>query len=369
MTEEELYYTLALCKVEGVGCIMGRRLIDYFGSAKEVLSASPKELIQVSNVGTILLEKLSKKNIYEKAEAELKHIQVNHLSPIYYKATHFPFLLNQCVDAPILMFSSVPSIDWTNRKVISIIGTRYPSSRGITFCKTLIEDLKVYNPIIVSGLAYGIDVSAHQAALNHGLTTFAVLGNPLNTVYPESHFRIAQAMEQQGGGLLSEFWISDRIERENFIQRNRIVAGLSQATIVIESAIKGGSMSTVTFANDYNRDVFAVPGRTDDATSAGCNELIRTNRAQLLTSAANIVETLNWDRVEQKKKVIQPELFVDLSGDEEKVYNYLKENSRDLLDLIALGVELPIYKVSSTLLNLELKGLVRPLPGKYFELL
>ncbi|MDR0230395.1 MAG: DNA-processing protein DprA [Flavobacteriaceae bacterium] len=369
MTEEELYYTLALSQVEGVGSIIARRLIDYFGSAKDALSASNTDLVQVHNVGSTLLNKLAKKDIYHKAEVELKRIQEYGLTPIYYKNSDYPYLLNQCMDAPVLFFSSVSNHNWNNRKTISIIGTRYATSRGISFCKQLIADLKAYDPIIVSGLAYGIDVTAHQAALDNGLTTYAVLGNPLNTVYPEAHSSIARKIEQSGGALLSEFWISQKVERENFIQRNRIVAGISQATIVIESAIKGGSMSTITFANDYNRDVFAVPGRVGDVMSAGCNEIIRSNRAQLLTSATDIVEALNWDKLEKKQKVIQPQLFVDLSQDEERIYNFLLANNKDILDSIALGVEMPIYKVSSTLLNLELKGLVRPLPGKYFELI
>lgn len=369
MTEDDLFFTLALTKVDGVGSIMARRLIDYFGSAKAVFEATSKDLLAVPKVGSVLLQNLKKESVFKLAEVELNNIKQFKFTPVFYKDEDYPYLLNQCIDAPILFFSTNACGNWHNRKIVTIIGTRYPTSRGISFCKELVAELKEYNPIIISGLAYGIDITAHQAALEHSLTTYAVLGTSLDQVYPDAHRNVAKKIEQSGGGLLSEFWVSGKTERENFIQRNRIVAGLSQATIVVESAIKGGSMSTVTFANDYNRDVFAVPGRVDDVVSQGCNELIRCNRAQLLTSASNIVDALNWNKAERKVKIIQPQLFVDLTEDETKIVDHLKANQRDSLDFIAIACEMPIYKVSSTLLNLELKGIVRPLPGKYFELI
>lgn len=369
MSEEELFFTLALTKVDGVGCIMARRLIDYFGSAKSIFEAAPKEIMGVPKVGSVLLRKLKEKSVLKLAEVELKAVLSGGYQTIYYKESNYPYLLNQCLDAPILLFGTKNLAEWKNRKIITIIGTRYPTSRGVEFCKQLVADLKEYDPIIISGLAYGIDITAHLAALEQNLTTFAVLGTSLNQIYPVAHESFAKQIVNSEGGLLTEFWATNKTERENFIQRNRIVAGMSHATIVLESAIKGGSMSTVSFANDYNRDVFAVPGRVGDVVSQGCNELIRTNRAQLLTSASHIVEALNWDKIDRKTKVIQPQLFVDLNEAEAKIVDYLKEKQRDILDYIALGCEMPIYKVSSTLLNLELKGLVRPLPGKYFELI
>ncbi|WP_449406731.1 DNA-processing protein DprA [Myroides odoratimimus] len=368
MEEETLFYMLALQSTVGVGPITAKRLLEYFGSPKEVFLAKEKDVIVVHRIGSMLWRNLQDSNVLKRAEQELKNIEKYHLSCFDYTDSCYPTLLKECEDSPLLLFSTVPSISLDNRKVISFIGTRNPSKRGVEICMELISDLKSYNPIIVSGLAYGVDITAHIAALDNGLDTYAVLGHGLNRIYPDVHTAVARRIEEQGGACLSEFWVSSKVDRENFIQRNRIVAGMSQATIVIESAIKGGSMSTVTFANDYNRDVFAVPGRVGDIMSAGCNHLIQKNKAQLLTSAKEIVETLNWDAQAKAPKVIQPQLFLDLNPDEQLIVNYLSKHDRELLDIIALSCSLPIYKVSSILLNLEMLGVVRPLPGKYFEL-
>ncbi|WP_010251185.1 DNA-processing protein DprA [Myroides injenensis] len=364
--DEELFYRLALLNVVGIGSITAKRLIEYFGSAKAVFVASPKEILHVNKIGETLLKNLSNAVPLQLAEVQLAHIRTNNINVISYEDSNYPYLLGQCEDAPLFLFST-GLFDFSDRKIISIIGTRNPSGRGVAFCEKLIDDLREFNPVIVSGLAYGVDVCAHNAALNCGLDTCAVLGHGLERIYPEKHMAIANKIKDNGA-LLTEFNWDSKIDRENFIQRNRIVAGMSQATIVIESAIKGGSMSTVRFANDYNRDVFAVPGRVTDIMSQGCNEIIRSNRGQLLCSATDIIEALNWNHKERKAKSIQPQLFLDLSNEEQKVYDYLKEQGKEVIDFIALASELPIYKVSSILLELELKGLVRPLPGKYFEL-
>ncbi|WP_243832682.1 DNA-processing protein DprA [Myroides indicus] len=368
MDQEQLFYSLALQKVTGIGAITARRLVEYFGTEKAVFKAAKKELIEAGRISETLIKNLSNRTVFELAETEMKHIKQNNITVIHYKDERFPELLNHCPDAPILLFSNTLNCNWNTDKIISIVGTRQPTTRGLDFCAELLEGLKDYNPVVVSGLAYGVDISAHLAALNNNVITYAVLGHGLNKIYPDEHFHYAKNMEKGGGGLLSEFWITDKIDRENFIKRNRIVAGMTKATIVIESALKGGSMSTISFANDYNRDAFAVPGRVQDRMSAGCNELIRTNRAQLLTSAKEIIETLNWDCAPVKQKQIQPKLFLDLNEEEQKIYDFLKIRKKELLDVIAIDCAMPIYKVSTALLNLELKGAVAPLPGKYFEI-
>lgn len=366
MDEEELFYRLALINVTGIGCITAKRLIEYFGSGKAVFEASPKEILFVNKIGETLLKNLSSSLPLKFAELQLTNIKTNGIRVISYDDSNYPYLLGQCEDAPLFLFFD-GFCDFNDRKIISIIGTRNPSSRGISFCEKLIDDLREFNPIIVSGLAYGVDICAHLTALDCGLETCAVLGHGLERIYPEKHSTIANKIKDHGA-LITEFNWDSKIDRENFIQRNRIVAGMSQATIVVESAIKGGSMSTVRFANDYNRDVFAVPGRVTDIMSQGCNEIIRTNRGQLLCSSSDIIEALNWNHKERKVKSIQPQLFLDLTNDEQKIYDCLKELGKEVIDFIALACELPIYKVSSILLELEMKGLVRPLPGKYFEL-
>jgi DNA processing protein len=217
----------------------------------------------------------------------------------------------------------------------------------------------------VSGFAYGVDIVAHQAALEHNLQTIGVLAHGLNQIYPKTHKKYVSKIEENGG-FMTEFWSTSNPEKENFVKRNRIVAGISEATIVIESADKGGSLITAYMANDYNRDVFAVPGRTSDKYSQGCNNLIKTQKANLLSSAADVLYILNWD-IEKKAKPVQKQLFVSLELDEQKVYEYLQKNGKEMLDTIALQCDFPIYRISGILLNMELKGVVRPLPGKLFE--
>lgn len=366
MREEDLLFTLALTKVNGVGPIIGKRLIENFGTAKAVFEASYQALI-AKRVSASLAQEIGLKKGFHWAEKEMKLMQQAAIQPLFYQAKEYPYFLRQCDDSPLLLFSKgkIPE-QWSTRNVVSIVGTRNPTARGLDFCKRFMEAVQEYNPIIISGLAYGIDVCVHQQALAFGLETFGVLGHGLHRIYPEKHTAIAEKMREKGG-LWTEFPIQSKMDRENFIQRNRLVAGSSQATIVIESAKKGGSMSSITFANEYNRDVFAVPGRIDDPMSQGCNELIRTHRAQLLSDPIEFIELLNWDKNKKPTQVIQPRLFVDLNEEEQIIYDYLAQADRAVMDQIALQCSLPIYKVSTILLQLELQGLVRPLPGKYFE--
>ena len=207
---------------------------------------------------------------------------------------------------------------------------------------------------------------AHQAAMDTNLQTIGVLAHGLNQIYPKTHKKYVAKMEQNGG-FLTEFWSNSNPDKENFVRRNRIVAGMSEATIVIESAEKGGSLITANLANDYNRDVFAVPGRITDKYSQGCNDLIKTQRANLLTSAADLVYCLNWELEAKSTKPVQKQLFVSLDNEEQKIYEYLQKNGKQLLDIVALECDFPIYRISSILLNMELKGVIRPLPGKLFE--
>lgn len=367
MDFEDLIFTLALTKVKGIGPITAKKLMDKFGTAKNIFSATKQDLI-IHKVSEQIINNLKSSDLINEAEIEAKNIFDQNIIPLYYKTNEYPSLLKECDDAPLLLFSKGKCIeDWKNRNVISIVGTRNPTSRGQDFCNEFIEALKPLNPIIVSGLAYGVDICAHKAALDNGLDTFAILGHGLSYLYPSQHERVATRMLEQGG-LISEYWTFSKIEREKFIQRNRLVAGISQAVIVIESAIKGGSMSTVNFANDYNRDVFAVPGRVSDVMSQGCNELIRSHRAQLLTNAEEFITALNWDISKKETKSIQPKLFLNLNDEEQIVYDFLLSKEKELLDIIAIECQIPIYKVSTILLQLELQGLLRPLPGKYFEI-
>lgn len=364
MNDTDLFYLLALQKVEGVGDIVAKKLLSHCGNAEAVFKTKASQLTAIDGIGSVLIRKLKEKIIFEKAETELKFIIENKIQTAFFQDENYPERLKHCIDGPILLFSS-GNINLKNRKVISIVGTRQITSYGTEFCKKLIADLAPLNPIIVSGFAYGVDIVAHQAAMEHNLQTIGVVAHGLNQIYPGVHKKYVAKMEQNGG-FMTEFWSSSNPDKENFVRRNRIVAGMSEATVVIESADKGGSLITANMANDYNRDVFAVPGRTSDKYSQGCNNLIKTQRANLLTSAADLIYILNWD-LEKETKPIQKQLFVMLENDEQKIYDYLQMNGKELLDIIALECDFPIFKISSLLLNMELKGVIRPLPGKLFE--
>jgi len=364
MEASELFYTLALLKVEGVGDIIAKKLMNHCGSAEAVFKTKTQQLAAIDGVGTMLLKNLKDQSVFDKANKELEFIQNNSINVSYFQNENYPDKLKHCVDAPVLLFTA-GNIDLNNRKIISIVGTRQITSYGTEFCKKLIEDLIPLNPVIVSGFAYGVDIVAHQLAMENNLQTIGVLAHGLNQIYPKNHKKYMAKMEQNGG-FMTEFWSSSNPDKENFVKRNRIVAGMAEATIVIESAERGGSLITANMANDYNRDVFAVPGRTTDKYSTGCNNLIKTQKANVLTSAADLIYMLNWD-IKEETKSVQKQLFVSLDNDEQKIYDYLLKTGKELMDIIALECEFPIYRVSSILLNMELKGVIRPLPGKLFE--
>jgi DNA processing protein len=365
MLEKELLHTLALLKIEGVGDIVAKKLINHCGSAENVLQAKSRQLQSIDGVGEILIRNLKDKTVFDRAEKELQYIQSENCNVLYYQDANYPDRLKHCIDGPVLLFAS-GNMDFENRKMISIVGTRQITSYGMDFCKKLIEDLAIFNPIIVSGFAYGVDIVAHQAAMDNGLQTIGVLAHGLNQIYPKTHKKYVAKMEDNGG-FLTEFWSNSNPDKENFVRRNRIVAGMSEATVVIESAEKGGSLITAMIANDYNRDVFAVPGRISDKFSQGCNHLIKTQRANLMTSAADLIYILNWELETKTTKPVQKQLFVSLDGDEQKIYDYLQQNGKQILDIVALECDFPIFRISSILLNMELKGVIRPLPGKLFE--
>lgn len=371
MIEQDLFHLLALQQVEGVGDIMAKKLINHCGNVSAIFETKSSQLAAIDGVGSVLIKNLKNKSIFEKAEQELEFIKANEIKVDCFLDENYPERLKHCIDGPLLLFSS-GNIDLQNKKIISIVGTRQITSYGMEFCRKLIEDLAPLEPVIVSGFAYGVDIFAHQLAIEHNLQTIGVVAHGLNQIYPKTHKKYVAKVEQNGG-FMTEFWSSSNPEKENFVRRNRIVAGISEATIVIESADRGGSLITANLANDYNRDVFAVPGRTTDKLSQGCNNLIKTQKANLLTSAADLIYILNWDietiasKSRNDKKSVQKQLFVTLEPDEQKVYDFLLKTGKELMDIIALRCDFPIYKISGMLLNMELKGVIRPLPGKLFE--
>lgn len=368
MTQNDLFYLLALQQVEGIGDITAKKLLQHFGSPEAIFQAKKTELAKIDGIGKSTIANLHKKDGFEQAESEILFLEKEDINVFSFQCNEYPNRLKNCHDAPLLLFQS-GNVNWNNSKIISIVGTRQITTYGAEFTKKLLEELEPLNPIIVSGFAYGVDIVAHQAAMEHNLQTIGVLAHGLNQIYPKTHKKYMAKM-QENGGFLTEFWTYSKPDRENFVKRNRIVAGISEATIVVESAERGGSLITAEIANDYNREVFAVPGRATDKYSQGCNNLIKTQRAQMITSAADLIYLLNWDiknKTTVENKAIQKQLFVTLSEDEQKIYNYLQTKGKELMDIIALDCDLPIFKISSILLNMELKGVVKPLPGKVFE--
>ncbi|SFC95366.1 DNA-processing protein DprA [Algibacter pectinivorans] len=367
MTENDLLYTLALQHVPNIGDITAKRLISHCGSAEAVLKEKSQNLLKIDGIGSVTISDLFKPHHVKEAEKEIRFIKENNIEVSYFNEANYPEKLKHCIDSPILLFQT-GNIDLKNQPIISIVGARKITTSGIAFCENLVEQLAVYNPIIVSGFAYGTDITAHKAAMKHKLQTVACLAHGLNQIYPKVHKKYMVDMEKNGG-FFSDFWSTDTFDKNNFLKRNRVIAGLSEATIVIESAEKGGSLVSADIAHSYNRDVFAVPGRTTDSQSIGCNNLIKHQKAHMLTTPLDVPYILGWELESEKQPVIQKQLFVELDATEKVIYNYLKENDKQQLDSIALNCNLPIFKVSGTLLNMELKGVVRPLPGKLFEVI
>ena len=367
MTEHQLLSILALQHIPNIGSITAKKLIAHCGSAEAVLKEKRSNLSKIDGIGSLTIEGISDSSYLKEAEQELQFIKDNTIDWLYFENQDYPKLLKHCVDSPVLLFKR-GNINLVNQHVISIVGTRKITTKGIAFCEELVEALSPYNPIIVSGFAYGTDITAQKAAVKHNLQTIGCLAHGLNQIYPKVHKKYIADIESHGG-FFTDFWSTDAFHRNNFLKRNRIIAGLSEATIVIESAEKGGSLVTADIANSYDREVFAVPGRITDSQSVGCNDLIKYQKAHLLSNPMDIPYMLNWQLESESKPAVQKQLFIELDADERQIFNYLKDNNKALLDVIALDCKMPTYKVASILLNMELKGAVRPLPGKQFELI
>jgi len=367
LSKEELRYTLALQRVPNLGDTSAKKLLRKVGSAEGIFKEKKANLLKIDGIGSYKLKDLNPLQVLDAADEELKFIEQNNIEIAYFKDTNYPDHLKQCLDAPILLFQA-GNIDIKNKKIISIVGTRKITTSGIAFCERLIEELSPIDPVIVSGFAYGVDITAHKAAIKNKLQTIGCLAHGLNQIYPKVHKKYVSSVEENGG-FYTEFFSTDAFDRNNFLKRNRIIAGMSEATIVIESAEKGGSLVTADIANSYNREVFAVPGRTTDSQSQGCNNLIKTNQARLITSAADVIYLLGWQPEKETKKPQQTQLFVELTDEETVVFDFLKKKDKELLDLIAIGCNIPTYKAATVLLNMELKGVIRPLPGKLFQVI
>ncbi|WP_425235214.1 DNA-processing protein DprA [Ulvibacterium sp.] len=365
MINSELIAVLRLQNAPYIGDVTAKKLIAHCGSPEAVFDDKLHHLKKIDGIGTAKLKGLFDSEHLEAAQAEYQFILENDITCSYFMDSDYPSYLKHCIDSPILLFMR-GNLDLEARKIISVVGTRNVTSYGMAFCEAFIEDIAPLNPIIVSGFAYGVDICIQKAAMKHGLQTIGCLAHGLNQIYPKVHSRYMTDVEKNGG-FLSEFWSTQNPDRENFLKRNRIIAGMSEATVVVESAERGGSLVTANMAHGYNRDVFAVPGRAGDKFSSGCNNLIKQQKAHMLTSAADLIYLLDWELEKEETKTVQKQLFIELDETEKSIYTYLQKEGKQLLDSIALECSLPVFKASSTLLNMEMKGIIRPLPGKLFE--
>lgn len=366
MLDEQLKYVIGLSLLEGVGPINAKQMIAYCGSAEAVFFEKKSGLMKIPGIGSYTASKVNHL-VFDRAEKEIEFIRKNKIKSHFYLDSSYPQRLKYCDDSPLLLFS-LGDFDFNPNRSIAIVGTRTPSDYGKTICEELVAGLKPFDVTIISGLAYGIDVCAHRKCVEQNITTLGVLAHGLDRIYPSSHRNLAEKMLHQGG-LVTEFISQTNPDRENFPKRNRIVAGMAEAIIVIETGIKGGSVITAMLGNDYNRDVFAFPGRSTDERSAGCNRLIKMNRAAMIECAEDFVQLMGWQNESLKKQaVVQTKMFVELSATEEKILQLMEQKGKTALDLIALDLDKPVSQISTLLLTLEFKGLVKSYPGKIFGL-
>jgi len=364
--KDHLKYEIALTLIPNIGDILAKKLLSYCGSAEQIFKEKRSTLEKIPGIGSIYAQSILNHSVFDRAEREMRFLHDHHIQALFYQDSCYPKRLTHCEDSPVMLYFK-GNTDLNMKKVISIVGTREATDYGKDLCERLIRDLSGYEVLIVSGLAHGIDAYAHRAALDHQLSTVCVLAHGLDKMYPAINKPLAMKMLQQGGWL-SDFMSQTKADKENFPRRNRIVAGIADATIVVESKVKGGSLITAEIANSYNRDVFAFPGRVDDLGSAGCNNLIRQNKAALIQSAADVIYLLGWEKTTGVNAPVQKQLFVDLKPNEELIVTILKEKQQLPVDDLCLFCKLPMSIVSSALLTLEFAGIVKSLPGKVYRL-
>lgn len=355
---------IALTMIPGIGPVLSRRLVQHCGSAEMVFREKKKHLQSIEGIGTATLKLLSNKECFKKAEKELKRMDKHGIYMLYFLDRDYPSRLKHCYDAPPLLYCA-GKMNLNASRIVSIIGTRKISDYGVQLTEQFVQELVPYDVMIISGLAYGVDICAHRAAVENKIETVGVLAHGLDRIYPNTHASTARKMMQHGG-LISDFPGDTNPDRENFPQRNRIVAGLSDAVIVVESGVKGGSMITAEFAFNYNRDVFAFPGRIGDPLSAGCNALIRSQKAGLIEGAEDLAKSMGWEI--KKQQHAQQTQLPALNESEEKIVAALRGMGNLHVDEISSLADLAVSKTSSLLLSLEFAGVVKSLPGKLYRL-
>ncbi|MEO5983865.1 MAG: DNA-processing protein DprA, partial [Ferruginibacter sp.] len=345
----ELLYQVALTQVPNIGAVHAKSLVNFYGKASDIFNAPKRQLESIEGIGTVRMQCIKSFKDFSSCEEELKFIDKYKISPLFLTDDAFPKRLLNCYDCPVLLYYR-GNADLNCSRVISVVGTRNSSEYGKYICESFIEKLKDESILIISGLAFGIDTLAHKSALKYNLKTVGVLAHGLDRIYP-SHNKLLAKQMTDNGGLLTEFKSKTNPDRENFPKRNRIVAGLCDGLIVVESGIKGGSLITAELSNGYNKDVFAIPGRVNDTKSEGCNFLVKNNKAILVTSADDILDFMNWKtKLPEVKK--QRTLFIELTDEETKIVSLLQQKELVGIDELYLKSGLSSSSVASALLML-----------------
>ena len=364
--QSDLIYQLALAQVPHVGYVHAKTLALHFGSAEAVFKANKTLLEKIEGIGTVRARSIKSFKNFRKAEDEIAFIEKFKIKALFITDPDYPQRLLNCYDPPTMLFFK-GNANLNASRIVGIVGTRSNTEYGRQFTERFIRDIASAEPLVVSGLAFGIDAIAHKAALKNKVPTIGALGHGLDTIYPPENAGLAKDMIK-AGGLLTEFVSKTKPDKHNFPSRNRVVAGICDATIVVETGIKGGSMITAEIANSYNRDVFAVPGRSTDAKSSGCNYLIKNNKAMLLTDAQQFLDTMGWEQISVKASSPQTELFVELNNDEKIIVTILREKDTVSIDELVLKSGCSSSTLAAAILNLELKNIIQSHPGKMYSL-
>ncbi len=359
----QVIHRIAFASVRGMGLELGRKILDAIDEAT-FFNLSENELRRLTRSRSRMCATTYRRSLLERAERELEFVEQNKVHITYFTDSTYPRRLLEAPDAPLLLYSTGPC-DLNASHVVSIVGTRHATHYGIRVCDELVRDLAAALPglVVVSGLAYGIDIAAHRAAMRHGVPTVAVLAQGLNKIYPSIHRHDAVEMVRHGGAVVTDYQSQDEIHKGNFLARNRIIAALSDCTIVVESALTGGALVTASLAMSYNRDVMAVPGRVDDEFSRGCNKLIGLNRALSITCAADVLQAMRWETAAPATAPVQGQLFPTLSATEQAVVDTLREHGDIHINQLAEALQQPVYRLMGTLVDLDCRGLVVTLPG------
>lgn len=359
---------LAFSQIKGLNLGTARELLKRIGSVSSFFDYPAHELQRISGLPPKLCSESARQELLDKAAVEAAFIEQNRIRCISFISDEYPTLLSECNDAPAMLFLFGP-VTTNNYKMISVVGTRHATALGMEWTTRFINDLSKLCPnvLIVSGLAYGIDIAAHKAAINAGLKTVAVMAHGLNMIYPADHRKYAKDIITAGGGIITEYLSSAPIHKGNFLARNRIVAGLSHASIIVESDMRGGAMATARIAGEYNREVFAVPGRPTDRYSRGCNELIATNRANLVRDAADFMDVMGWDSKPLEGE--QQELFVQLPPHKQQIIDFLQLHPDSTVNDMCVSLSKPFHELTRILFELEMDNRIIALPGSKYAVL